>query len=113
MAYVFTGTKRSLKFTVTKSVGGITSVGYPKTYNGQVSWGNVLYPTLTDTAFAQLTTAQYNARYAAFKLYVESLEPGFDLSADATNAPTVADAITCPPPATTTTTTEATTTTTT
>lgn len=113
MAYVYTGTKRSLKYTLTKTVGGVTVVGYPKTYNGQVSWGNASYPSLTDTAFAQLTTSQYNARLAAFNAYVEGIEAGFDSSTDFTNASTATDLIGCPPPATTTTTTAASTTTTT
>jgi len=113
MAYVYTGTKRSLTFTLTKKVGGVVQLGYPKTYNGLISWGNSLYPTINTTQFAQLTTSQYNARLAAFLAHVESIEAGYDSSTDMTNASTAVDVATCPPPPTTTTTTAAPTTTTT
>lgn len=104
MAYVNTGEKRSLKFELTKTVGGATVVGYPKTYDGQVSWGNSLYPTLTDTEFRQLTDSQYNSRKNAFLAYVKSLEAGFDDGTDFTNVSIVTDETACPPPPTTTTT---------
>lgn len=105
MAYVNTGDKRSLKFTLTKTVGGTAQPGYPKTYNGQLSWGNALYPTLTDIEAKQLTDAQYTARKTAFLAYVESIEAGFDSATDFTNVSDLTDEATCPPPPTTTTTT--------
>lgn len=104
MAYVNTGTKRSLTFTFTKTVGGLTVIGYPKTYDGQQSWGNSLYPTLTDEQARQLTDSQYTARKNAFLFYIESLEAGFDSGTDFTNVSEVTDETACPPPPTTTTT---------
>ena len=103
MAYVYTGTKRSLTFALTKTVGGVNQVGYPKNYDGRLAFPG--YAAITDTEAAQLTTVQYNARLAAFQAYVESLEAGFDSSTDMTNASTATDLATCPPPPTTTTTT--------
>ena len=103
MAYVYTGTKRSLTFTLTKTVGGVTQVGYPKTYDGRLAFPG--YAAITDTEAAQLTTNQYNARLAAFQAYVESIEAGFESSTDMANASTASDPATCPPPVTTTTTT--------
>jgi hypothetical protein len=82
MAYVNNGTERSLKVTVYKKVGGNYVQGYPKTYDGQQSWGNPSYPTLTDTQARQLSDADYSARLLAFKSYVESIEPGVSFSAD-------------------------------
>lgn len=107
MAYVNTGDKRSLTFDVTKTVGGTTIVGYPKTYDGRQSWGDTSYPALTDTEAQQLTDSQFSARLAAFHAYVESIEAGFDSGADFTNAAEVSDESACPPPPTTTTTTTA------
>ena len=103
MAYVNTGSKRSLKFTLEKSISSVVQPGYPKTYNGQVSWGNPSYPTLTDTQFKQLTDSQYIARKNAFLSYVESVEPGFSRNEDFTNVSEVTDETACPPPPTTTT----------
>jgi len=103
MAYVNTGDKRSLKLTLTKTVGGAIIIGYPKTYDGQLSWGNPSYPALTDTQFKQLTDSQYAARKSAFLSYVESVEAGFDSGTDITNVSIVTDETACPPPPTTTT----------
>lgn len=82
MAYENTGTARSLYVTITKYVGGNVEQGYPVTYNGQNSWGDVLYPTLTDTQVRQLSDAAFAARLAAFELYVEGLQAGADFTTD-------------------------------
>lgn len=105
MAYVNTGNKRSLSFPITKTVGGVTVVGYPKTYDGQQSWGDANYPALTDIEARQLTDSQYSARKAAFLAYVEAQESGFDSGTDFANTSEVTDETSCPPPPTTTTTT--------
>jgi len=111
MAYVPTGTKRSLTFTVTKTVGGVQVPGTGGTYDGRQAF--LTYAALTDVEAQQLTDTQYNTRLAAYLAFVESMEPGFDSGTDLTNAATVVDLVTCPPPPTTTTTTAAVTTTTT
>ncbi len=103
MAFVYTGTKRSLPFTLTKTVGGVTQVGYPKSYDGRLAFPG--YAAINDTEAAQLTESQYNTRLAAFKSYVESVEAGFDSDTDMTNASTSTDLVNCTPPVTTTTTT--------
>ena len=110
MAYVNTGTKRSLTFTVTKTVGGVPVAGTGGTYDGRQAF--LTYAALTDVEAQQLTDSEFSTRSAAYLAYVESVEPGFD-SADFTNTATVEDLSTCPPPPTTTTTTAAVTTTTT
>lgn len=104
MAYINTGSKRSLTFNLTKTVGGSITIGYPREYDGQFSWGNPLYPDLTDQEMRQLTDSQYNARKNAFLSYVEGLEAGFDSGADFTNVSELTDETACPPPPTTTTT---------
>lgn len=111
MAYVNTGTKRSLTFTVTKKIGGVIQVGYPKEYDGRLAFPS--FAALTDVESQQLTTVQYNARLTAFHSYVQSLEPGWDPDNDFLNSSTVYDPASCPPPPTTTTTTTVATTTTT
>lgn len=105
MAYVNTGSKRSLTFELTKTIGGVAVVGYPKTYDGRKSWGDTSYPVLTDSEAQQLTDSQYSARLAAFHAYVESIEAGFDSGTDFTNEAEVTDETACPPPITETTTT--------
>lgn len=82
MAYVNNGTERSLKVAVNKIVGGNQVQGYPKTYDGQVSWGNLSYPTLTDEQFRQLSEGDFTARYNAFVAYVEAVENGVDFDTD-------------------------------
>lgn len=82
MAYVNNGDERSLKISVYKKVGGNYIQGYPKVYNGQASWGNATYPTLTDTEVRQLSSLEFNARYNAFIAYVGALEPGINFNED-------------------------------
>lgn len=82
MAYVYNGTSRSLRVTVTKKLGGVTVIGYPRVYNGQNYWGNALYQTLADTQMKQLSDAEFAARYAAFVAYVEFKEQGCDFDFD-------------------------------
>jgi hypothetical protein len=82
MAYENNGTARSLYFTVNKQVGGNDVIGYPHTYNGQNSWGDILYPTLTDNQVRQLSDGAFAARYAAFVAYVEGIESGLDFATD-------------------------------
>lgn len=82
MAYVNNGTERSLKINVYKKVGGNYVQGYPKVYDGQESWGNPTYPTLTDSEFRQLSDVDFTARYSAFQAYVATLEPGINFSTD-------------------------------
>ena len=82
MAYVNNGTERSLRVSVYKKVGGNYVQGYPKTYDGQQSWGNPGYPTLTDTEARQLSDAEFSARLLAFKTYVEGIEAGADFNTD-------------------------------
>lgn len=101
MAYVNTGNKRSLTFTLTKKISGVVQVGYPKTYDGRLAF--LGYAAITDEEARRLTDSAYNARLTAFQSYVENIEAGFDAATDATNDPSVADAGTCPPPPTTTT----------
>lgn len=84
MAYVNNGTARSLKITVDKQVGG-NQVAPERIYNGQLagsSWGNPSYLVLTDLEMQQLSTADFNTRYADFVAYVESVESGLDFGTD-------------------------------
>lgn len=118
MAYVNTGTKRSLTVMIIKEVNGVLVTGYPKTYNGQQQfvWNGVTYPFLNSQAFQLLSNADYELRLSAFKSYVASLEPGINFNTDtvAGYEPVITDLNDCPPTpgVSTTTTTGASTTTT-
>ena len=104
MAYKNNGTSRSLQIEVYKNLGGNPVQGYPKTYNGQESWGNPLYPALTDLEARRLSDAAFSARYIAFATYVSSIEGTLDFNTDITGpGPTKTDA-SCLVVATTTTT---------
>ena len=111
MAYVFTGTKRSLTFTVTKTIGGEVQVGYPKEYDGRLAFPG--YAALSDSEAQKLTDIEFDTRLNAFYAYVQSVEPGWNPVTDMTNEAEVTDEVACPPPPTTTTTTTVATTTTT
>lgn len=90
--YANNGTSRSLKVTVTKTLGGIVVQGYPKTYDGQQSWGNPTYPTLTDIEARRLSDSEFSTRYNAFVAYVQSVEPGSNFATDIVGAgPTKVD----------------------
>jgi hypothetical protein len=102
---------------VIKEINGIPPTGYPKTYNGQLSftYGGVTYPVLSESEFAMLSEADYIIRLNAFKLYVSSFEPGINFDTDIVPGfePYIEDLVDCPLPVATTTTTESMTTTTT
>lgn len=80
MAYINNGISRSLKVAITKKIGGVTVLGYPKTYDGQGAFPG--YLALTDTQFAQLSDADFTTRYNDFVNYVEFVEAGVDFATD-------------------------------
>ena len=95
MAYVNNGTERSLKVSVNKVVGGNQVQEYPKTYDGQVSWGNGSYPTLSDDEFRQLSEGDFTDRYNAFVTYVEFVESGADFDTDLIGDAAIRTGATC------------------
>lgn len=115
MPYINTGIKRSLTIEITKESDGVILLSYPKTYNGQLefTFNSVIYYTLTDNEFANLSEGDYLIRLDAFKAFVKLLEPSIDFTTDVISGyeSSIQDSITCPPPVTTTTTTATTTTT--
>lgn len=113
MGYINNGKERSLQITVTKKLGGNVIQGYPRTYNGQESWGDPGYPTLTDTEVRRLTDSEFDARYQAFKAYVESIEAGVSFTTDIQGDGAIRDNAACTSTTTLPTTTVAPTTTTT
>jgi hypothetical protein len=80
MAYVNNGTSRSLRVSVNKVVGGNQVQGYPKVYDGQDAFPG--YAALTDEEMRQLSDVDFDTRYAAFVVYVESIEGGLDFDTD-------------------------------
>ncbi len=78
MAYVNTGTSRSLRISVNRTVGGIPVQGYPKIYDGQLYFGNPSHPVKTDQEMQEMSPIEFGNRYAAFIQYVEACEPGVD-----------------------------------
>ena len=81
-----TGVERTLTLTVSKKINGVLQSGYPIVYNGRIAFvqGSNLYEALSPYEMAILLDADYNARLADFKAYVESIEVG--LTIDTTEA---------------------------
>lgn len=100
MAYVNTGNKRSLSFSLNKKIGGVVQVGYPKTYDGRGAFPG--YPAITDLEASRLTDVAYEDRLTAFQSYVEEIEVGLDADAASINNSILVDPSACPPPPTTT-----------
>lgn len=75
-----TGKERATTLTVVKSVGGVQI--YSHVYSLLSAFST--YPAITSTECAELSVANYTARLAAFKTYVESVEVGFTV--DTTSA---------------------------
>jgi hypothetical protein len=85
--YSNTGYQRAKTLNIEKRVGGVMAVGYPKSFSilnpftvSGVSYG-LLREDSTYKEFSRLSLAQYNARLAAFKLYVEQAEIGLNVDA--------------------------------
>lgn len=78
-----TGMQRSLTITVNKTVAGDQASGYPHTYYGrnEFTYNGTTYPAIDSLTLATMPVADYEARLADFKAYVESLEAGLDISA--------------------------------
>lgn len=86
--YVNTGYQRAATVTIDKKVNSTSISGYPKGYSLLAAFtanGNS-YAVITATELAQMGTADYEARLADFKAYVESAESIADLDA-ITSAP--------------------------
>lgn len=73
-----TGKKRSLTLEVNKTIAGVVAGGYPKTYRGLNAFGS--YVAMTSDQLALMPVADYEARLAAFNVYVETQEPGLSIA---------------------------------
>ena len=80
MSRINTGMQRATELTVTKKIGNVTVNGYPKVYKVADAFGN--YVAITTDELAKLTVAEYQARLAAFKAYVEGVEAGVVVNLD-------------------------------
>ena len=80
MAILNSGMQRGTELTVTKKIGGIEVNGYPKVYKVYEAFGN--YAAITVDELAKLAVSDYQARLAAFKTYVESVETGVEVNTD-------------------------------
>lgn len=78
MAY--TGMQRASTLTIEKKVGDVTE--YTHTYSLLSAFG--IYTSITLSELGLLSVSDFQARLAAFKTYVESVELG--LTVDTTNA---------------------------
>lgn len=81
------GKARYMSLIVTAKVGGVVIGGYPKTYSILADLGTG-YPAITQSQYAELSSAEFSNRITAFKAYVQVLEPGitFPASAEFDNA---------------------------
>jgi hypothetical protein len=73
MAQTQTGMERSLKVRITDNV-----TGEVKEFNGLNAFG--VYGAINNSELAGMSKNSYDARLAAFKLYVESLLPGLNFA---------------------------------
>ena len=83
MSYVNTGIERCKTLTIDKQVDGVSIADYPKVYNLLAAFtvnGNS-YGIITEVAFQQLSTPDYQDRLADFKDYVEAAEAIADVDA--------------------------------
>lgn len=76
-----TGKQRSLTMNVNKTTAGVQSDGYPRTYYGrnEFTYNGVVYPAIDAFRMATMPVVDYDARLAAFKAYVETIELGLDV----------------------------------
>jgi hypothetical protein len=76
-----TGKQRSLTMIVNKTVAGVQSEDYPRTYYGrnEFTQNSIVYPAIDTLRMSTMPLADYTARLAAFKAYVESIEAGLDV----------------------------------
>lgn len=93
-----TGVQRSLTISVTKKISDIVQPGYPITYQGRnaFSYLEVSYPTITYDQMIDMTDEEYNARLAAFKLYVQNIEAGLNIDVVQSNFPYLENTTACP-----------------
>lgn len=76
-----TGKERSLTIKVNKTLAGVQSEGYPRTYYGrnEFTYNSIVYPAIDTTLLATMPLVNFNARLVAFKSYVEGIETGLDI----------------------------------
>lgn len=93
-----TGIQRSLTLIVTKKIAGVVQPAYPLTYQGRnaFNYGGNSYAAITASQLADLTDEYYNARLAAFKLYVQQIESGLNVDVVQTNLPYAESLTECP-----------------
>lgn len=72
MSKINTGMQRASSLTVVKSIGGVQV--YSRVYDMLSAF--LAYQAITQTECAEMSVADYQARLAAFKLYVEGVEVG-------------------------------------
>jgi len=77
-----TGKQRSLTVIINRTVGGVQE--NPRTYYGcnEFTINNKTYPEISPALMAAMPTGEYLNRLSAFKLHVESLEPGLNIESD-------------------------------
>lgn len=74
MAIVNTGMQRAVELQVYKTVGNVSVSGYPHTYRlGDAFSG---YTAKTNDELSKMSVSDYQSRLSAFKIYIESVEPG-------------------------------------
>lgn len=80
MAITNTGMQRATRLVINKTVGNADAQGYPHTYNFGDAFSS--YKALSSNEIATISVADYRARLAAFKTYVESVEIGVSVNID-------------------------------
>lgn len=74
MSVINTGMQRAVELQVYKTVGNVSVSGYPHTYRLGDAFSN--YTAKTNDELAKMSVADYQSRLSAFKIYIESVEPG-------------------------------------
>lgn len=89
--FVNTGMQRAVELQVSKTVGNVSVSGYPHTYRMGDAFSG--YTAKTNDELAKMSVSDYLSRLAAFKIHVESVEPGVSVD---TNAAYIQNTGSCP-----------------
>lgn len=84
MAYYNNGYQRATTLTIQVKQNGVVTATNVLPFMSQFTYNGVTYETKTTTGIARMTTAEYNARVAAYAAYVtanyQSQYPGLTVS---------------------------------
>lgn len=72
--------QRATELVVTKKIGGVNAVGYPRSYRLYDAFGS--YAAISKDSLSTMPVDDFLTRLSAFRLYVESIEVGVTLNTE-------------------------------